>query len=157
MNFSDLRDEVSGLLSSRDRLSRTDFKFYWRGLLIDTIEQLDNCPNNGSQLKIYQSKHFQLVLSNYSKLPSELLYNRFVDYTLLNRHFNGQIDRGFFRRFTHIRRLVINEPIGDQEQFVWFVRNCKLLEEFKVKNSGLDPMVYDQLARLLSTHYKTPN
>ena len=57
MNFSDLRDEVSGLLSSRDRLSRTDFKFYWRGLLIDTIEQLDNCPNNGSQLKIYQSKH----------------------------------------------------------------------------------------------------
>ena len=136
------KDFVSNLLSSKDRLKRTDFKFYLRGLQIKKIEKLEKvCPND----RFARNKHFKLLLAKYHQLPSAVPYNRSMNYTVLNRHFNGRIDRGFFDRFKNILRLLVTKPIGDQEQFAWFVRNCGQLQELTIEKAGADQSLYDQL------------
>lgn len=160
--------KVSALLSSKSKLRRTEFKLYHLGLPIDR-PKLDGdmdvhfdigylakyvdrfryklnivLRKEWASSSLSERKHFRLLLSNYSRLPSQMPYNVFVNYRSLNRHFNGQIDRGFFSRFINIRFLNVEKPIGDQDQFLWFLRNCKQLEKLVIKNA-LDQKLYDQL------------
>lgn len=139
---------ASALLSSKSQLRRSDFKFYNCGLPIDTIEELGGYVDGEDDELLFdftRSEHFHLILSSYSRRESLMPYNRLVNYTLLVRHFNGQIERGIFGWFTNIRKLVVSKPIGGRAQFVWFIRNCKWLHELIVKKCKLGQSICDRL------------
>ena len=133
------------ILADKNDLKRTKFRFYLRGLPINTINELNGyVDQNGIFLDFDLNSNFHHILENYPDLASPLPFIRSVNYSSLNRHFNGQFEKGFFHKFINIRRLVVNELIYDERQFVWFVKNCKWLEEFEV-NADLSQSIYDWL------------
>lgn len=144
---------ISGLLTSKKKLRRSDLKLFYCGLPVDTIEEVtqylareDSEDSDRYLLDFNHGENFDLVLDAYSKLAPFLPFLTSVNYSDLLRFFDGRIENGFFSKFVNIQKLTVAGPINDKQQFVSFLQRCKRLFVLKLKNAGLDQSAfYDRL------------
>lgn len=135
---------IPSLLSSKNKLKRSNLKLYYCGLPIDTTREMGQYlePEDDYLLHFNSDKKFDLVLDGYSELASILPFNTLVNFSDLVRRFDGQIENGLFRRFVNIQEVVVGEPIGDQKLFIWFPKQCKCLLDLELKRAGLNQITF---------------
>ena len=141
---------ISGLLSSKSKLGRSDLKLFYCGLPVDTSKEMAQYLDRGESehylLNLNRDENFSLVLDGYPKLAPFLPFLTLVNYSDLIRFFDCKIESGFFSRFVNIQKVVAGGPIDDKEQFVSFLKRCEHLFDLELKNAGLDQSTfYNQL------------
>ena len=132
---------------------RSKLSFYYYGILIETIPQLNNLVTIGLTnrfdaplINLRYPDNFQLVLTNYSRLAMFLPFTNAVHYNQLVQAVLP-VDDDFFRRFLNIRNLSVVGMLDEEARLrlIKFISQCSNLNKLMILNSGLDQEAYQQL------------
>ena len=129
----ELNDQIAGLEASGLNVHLTWFKLASK--------------NAHSKRVVVDDGNSAIALRNYEKLENNLRYQFEVNFSALARTFNSDFPPDFFRKFTNISHVAINEP-ADDELFFSFLMNCKQLKCLQVDETFIKQFPYPLLALL---------
>lgn len=158
LHFTEVVDtlELSRILANKIRFGRDDFSFYYQGIGIGSVDELNEFadPDEEPLLIEFDENSFQMVLNNFSRLSPFVPWIDAINYSRLISFFGSQIDDAFLRRFLNrfieIRVILVDAKVNDAMRLLKFLGACKVLRTLKVKNAGFDQRVYDQLPLVVS-------
>lgn len=143
------KNVIAGVLSSKNKLRRQNFKLFFNGLEIECLNQLETYTTyfeEGYEFLSDAKENFEILLDNFSKLSNFNQYVSDVNYTSICKKFKNGINSEFFKKFVSIRNVVVDKPIENVNHFVNFLKECKILSSLELNNAALDQSFYDNLA-----------
>lgn len=127
--------KVGHLLKQKRVLRRTKFKFFYQGVLISNVEEL-----NGFD---YHLQNTALLIRNYHNLASDLSFVCQVNYSDLVSSVDV-IPADYPQRFFNIQRVETRQ-VADQAHFVAFLKSLYAVRSLILTDSSLDTNFYAQL------------
>lgn len=142
------KDTVTRILSSKNKLRRLDFNFYYGGLRIESINDINNYAITNSVFLFDINSNINMFLVYYTKLAQQCPYVTEIDYSALIAFCDGKFKDDFLDRFMNIKRIEISDVIKNADQLIQFIKRCRNLKWLKLENASLDQVTfYDQLHR----------
>ena len=158
--FNPVSTALESLLQQRTNLSRFDLKIVLNGVECS----IDDFPEPDEQiwfdregwlnLKIF-TKKAKLIAKNYFKIMRPLPFQTIVDYTELNRVFNGQIPGNFFKNFPEIYSVSVSQHVRSSSDLLDFLQNCNDLQKLRLMNCQYDQELYQKLLHFQSLRHLT--
>ena len=141
-------ESVCQLLSSKCKLRRLDFNFYFCGFRIDTINDLDEYMNwKHDQFEIEWAVYgYKSMLSNPHKLSQHIRYVwEIYYYEVLVQSFDRISFASFFGRIAKMEDVEINGPVNDEPKLVEFLKACKFITNLSTEKTALSQSLFDRL------------
>lgn len=140
-NYMHLKPKDKAELKDLFRLKKDGLEMVLGGVKIKEHNKIDEYKINWSALV-----RCKFQLENYGELDDNLNFENTVEYNrLLDLSPNNQPQSDIFKKYTNIRKIIIEKRIENENQLINFIKKCHNLYDLDAAHSSLSQEFYDQL------------
>ena len=143
--YSEIEKDALVNLIKQKKISRNlDLKLYFNFFRIEDLNDIDEMFTDFEEDEnLLKPVETRIILANYDKLASAVDFSK-MDYSALLDCF-GSVPPNFNKKFHNLQKVVVGQLIDSQNNFIAFLRKCRLLTKLKINDTRLDQAFYNEL------------